>query len=171
MRTHIQRLVAMGAAVITGLSACGGGSSDGGDGQAEGPGTNPPNILFVVMDDVGIDQMAAFGYGGASQFALTAYLATLGRDKVGFSPADNARGLVGGLRGVAERNTMRYYLAIDAYLGSLATAQPQQLERRLATWFDATERYARQLHEVARDDYLRMKRNECRRLLASAARQ
>jgi hypothetical protein len=24
----------------------------------------PPNILFVVMDDVGIDQMAAFGYGG-----------------------------------------------------------------------------------------------------------
>lgn len=26
----------------------------------------PPNILFVVMDDVGIDQMAAFGYGGAT---------------------------------------------------------------------------------------------------------
>jgi arylsulfatase A-like enzyme len=25
---------------------------------------NPPNILFVVMDDVGIDQMEAFGYGG-----------------------------------------------------------------------------------------------------------
>lgn len=24
----------------------------------------PPNILFVVMDDVGIDQMASFGYGG-----------------------------------------------------------------------------------------------------------
>ncbi|MEB2315612.1 MAG: sulfatase-like hydrolase/transferase [Xanthomonadaceae bacterium] len=28
--------------------------------------TPPPNILFVVMDDVGIDQMAAFGYGGAT---------------------------------------------------------------------------------------------------------
>lgn len=24
----------------------------------------PPNILFVIMDDVGIDQMASFGYGG-----------------------------------------------------------------------------------------------------------
>lgn len=24
----------------------------------------PPNIIFVVMDDVGIDQMGAFGYGG-----------------------------------------------------------------------------------------------------------
>jgi len=26
----------------------------------------PPNILFVVMDDVGIDQMKVFGYGGAT---------------------------------------------------------------------------------------------------------
>src|SRR5581483_3744326 len=25
----------------------------------------PPNIVFVVMDDVGIDQMKLFGYGGA----------------------------------------------------------------------------------------------------------
>jgi hypothetical protein len=29
-------------------------------------GGNPPNILFVIMDDVGIDQMAAFGYGGVT---------------------------------------------------------------------------------------------------------
>jgi Protein of unknown function (DUF1566) len=27
--------------------------------------TRPPNILFVIMDDVGIDQMQAFGYGTA----------------------------------------------------------------------------------------------------------
>ncbi len=26
--------------------------------------TNKPNILFVIMDDVGIDQMESFGYGG-----------------------------------------------------------------------------------------------------------
>lgn len=26
----------------------------------------PPNILFIIMDDVGIDQMASFGYGGAT---------------------------------------------------------------------------------------------------------
>ena len=25
-----------------------------------------PNILFFVLDDVGIDQMKAFGYGGAT---------------------------------------------------------------------------------------------------------
>lgn len=29
------------------------------------PGKQPPNILFMVMDDVGIDQMKVFGYGGA----------------------------------------------------------------------------------------------------------
>lgn len=44
------------AAALLLLSSCGGGSG-GGSAQA-------PNILFVIMDDVGIDQMAAFGYGG-----------------------------------------------------------------------------------------------------------
>ena len=27
---------------------------------------DPPNILFFVLDDVGIDQMKVFGYGGAT---------------------------------------------------------------------------------------------------------
>ena len=27
-----------------------------------------PNILFVIMDDVGVDQLALFGYGGYGQF-------------------------------------------------------------------------------------------------------
>lgn len=30
------------------------------------PPDNPPNILFFILDDVGIDQMQSFGYGGAS---------------------------------------------------------------------------------------------------------
>ena len=33
-------------------------------GCSSGDGPAPPNILFVIMDDVGIDQMKAFGYGG-----------------------------------------------------------------------------------------------------------
>lgn len=31
---------------------------------ARNPGAQHPNILFVIMDDVGIDQMRSFGYGG-----------------------------------------------------------------------------------------------------------
>lgn len=30
------------------------------------PGSPRPNILFIIMDDVGIDQMKVFGYGGAT---------------------------------------------------------------------------------------------------------
>jgi hypothetical protein len=33
---------------------------------APGKPAQPPNILFFIMDDVGIDQMAVFGYGGAT---------------------------------------------------------------------------------------------------------
>jgi hypothetical protein len=103
----------------------------------------------------------AFSYGRASNLAMSLYLNTLGRDKVGFTRA--GAGYVGGMRGVAERNTMRYYLAIDAYLDSLAAPAGQRVERRLRAWFDATERYPRQLREVDRDAYLRMKREELHR--------
>jgi len=29
--------------------------------------SSPPNILFIIMDDVGIDQMRVFGYGEDNQ--------------------------------------------------------------------------------------------------------
>jgi hypothetical protein len=109
-----------------------------------------------------------FSYGGASSLAMRLYLATIGHDKVGFTAVGTGQPAhyVQGMRGVMERNTMRYYLAIDAYLASLSAPPPEQLDKRFAGWFDATERYPRQLHEVDRDAYLRMKRNEYRRQLA-----
>jgi hypothetical protein len=105
----------------------------------------------------------AYAYGVAARIAMQGYLSTIGSDKVGFTvTGKNPAGeptYVGGVRGVVERNTMRYYLAIDAYMDA-----PKQLPQRLAAWFDSTERYARQLHEVEREDYLAMKRNEYKRL-------
>jgi hypothetical protein len=92
---------------------------------------------------------------------MQAYLATAGAGKVGFSSSGNA--LIGGMRGVVERNTMRYYLAVDAYLDSAADPSTERVERRLAAWFDATEQYKRQLHEIERDAYLIMKRKEVQR--------
>ena len=68
-----------------------------------------------------------------------------------------------GVRGVVERNTMRYYLAIDAYLGAVDAPAAEQFEKRIQTWFTATERYPRQLHELERDAYLNMKRAEYKR--------
>ena len=103
----------------------------------------------------------AYGYGAAARLAMSAYLGTVGSDKVGFSSAaDGKAGLVGGVRGVVERNTMRYYLAIESYLRAPA---PAQVEQRLADWFDATERHAQQLHEMDKAQYLDMKRKEVKR--------
>ena len=132
----------------------------------EGPYDTSNYRLFVeaVPLDAGHTFMHmgyAFSYGGASSFAMKLYLATIGRNKIGFTRL--ADGYVGGVRGIAERNTMRYYLAIDAYLDSLALPKEQQVEKRIAQWFDATEKYPRQLHEVDRDEYLPMKREEVKR--------
>jgi hypothetical protein len=33
-------------------------------GQSGGAAKQRPNILFIIMDDVGIDQIQIFGYGG-----------------------------------------------------------------------------------------------------------
>ncbi|WDZ97083.1 hypothetical protein Herbaro_04630 [Herbaspirillum sp. WKF16] len=106
----------------------------------------------------------SYSYGMASKLALRAYLMTVGRDKVGFTvtrrDADGQPHYVDGTRATVERNTMRYYLAIDAYLAGLSAPPAQRLEKRLDAWFAATEQYPRQLHEVDREAYLSMKRNE-----------
>lgn len=106
----------------------------------------------------------AYGFGFTARVAMNAYLSTAGSDKVGFSTTgkdnDGKPTYVGGVRGLVERNTMRYYLAIDDYVASPA---PAQLEQRLNNWFDATERYPRQLHEMEKNDYLTMKRDEAKR--------
>ncbi|MDN3920112.1 hypothetical protein [Roseateles violae] len=106
----------------------------------------------------------AYSNGTAARLATSAYLSTLGRNKVGFSiTGHDARGqpiYVGGVQGVAERNAMRYFLAIEVVLDSLSLPPQQRLERRLRDWFAATERHALQLHEMELDEYLAMKRAE-----------
>lgn len=109
----------------------------------------------------------AYAYGQAADWAMHAYLATIGHDKVGFSVvgrrADGRPVLVGGVRGVLERNALRYYLAIEAHLRARMLAPAAQLARSLDDWFAATERFALQLHEVDHDTYVEMKLREVRR--------
>ena len=109
----------------------------------------------------------SYEYGMAGRVAMQAYLATAGQGKVGFTSAgdaaDGQANYIGGVRGVVERNTMRYYLAIDAYLGALSSPPGEQFERRIERWYGATEKFPRQLHEVDRAAYLTMKREEYRR--------
>jgi hypothetical protein len=100
----------------------------------------------------------------AARLAMQTYLGTVGSAKVGFTVtgrrADGQPDYIGGVRGVVERNTMRYYLAIDSFLGAASAAPAAQLEKRLQAWFTAVEQYPRQLHEMDRGQYLEMKRAE-----------
>jgi hypothetical protein len=114
----------------------------------------------------------SYGYGFAGRVAMQGYLATAGADKVGFSTTGkdgNGQPIyIGGVRGAIERNAMRYYLAIDAHLASLNAPPEQQLDKRIQTWFNSTERYARQLHEMDRSTYIAMKHGEYGRQQAAA---
>jgi hypothetical protein len=104
----------------------------------------------------------AINLGG--RLAVKTYLGTVGSNKVGFTVtgtrADGQIDYIGGVRGLIERNTMRYYLAIDSFLGAVDMAPEAQLEHRLQSWFAAVERYPQQLHEVDWEEYLEMKRAE-----------
>ena len=105
--------------------------------------------------------------GLAARLATDAYLATSGRGKVGFSRGD--AGLVGGIQGVAERNTMRYFLAIEAHLAAQQAPEGQRAEQRLRDFFAATERYPRQLREMTQDQYMTLKRRDVQQMRQIAA--
>jgi hypothetical protein len=100
----------------------------------------------------------------AGRLATGVYLQTLGRGKVGFSkeqaeasrPADAH--WVGGVRGIIERNTMRYFMGLSCALQFAGTEAPTQRFAQMAPcWYDDTERYPQQLHEMGRQEYLDMK--------------
>ena len=130
-------------------------------------GTRDHRIVFEAMPagprTTFIHLSYSHAYGSVAAFAMRAYLGTAGASKVGFTvvgrQADGRPVLVGGLRGALERNTMRYFLALetcfDARTGTERTATT---ERRFLEWFAATEQYP-QLHELSLDEYLDLKRS------------
>lgn len=139
---------------------------------ATGPyGTKNYRILLEAVPLEGgrtfIHLSYSYGFGLKARLAMQTYLGTIGSAKVGFTETGKKAGgepeYVGGVRGMIERNTMRYFLAIESYLDSLSVPVEARVEKRLNDWFVAIERYPRQLHEMEREDYLAMKRREIRR--------
>ena len=97
----------------------------------------------------------AYSYrlAGMSKVMMHTYLSTTGANKAGFTDAT-------GMRAATERNAMRYFLAVDAYLSTLSAPENERLHKRLATWFAATEKYPKQLHEMSEREYLAMKEKD-----------
>lgn len=130
--------------------------------------------FLIALELVALDEHRAFMHiryaytqGALARMATSLYFATDGREKVVFTMANEsghgAPQLVRGIRGVLERNTMRYFLAFNAYLNTLDLPAPQRFEASVELWFADTERFPRQLHELSRDDYITMKRSQYRR--------
>ncbi len=93
------------------------------------------------------------------------YLATVGRNKIGFSKdGKNWKGedkFVRGQRGGAERNIVRYLLSIQAYFETFETGpDDQHYDRSLERWFDLTTIHSKQLYEMSKSDYLSIKKRE-----------
>jgi len=107
---------------------------------------------------------SAYEPSAASKLLTTIYLATLARSKVGFSGAPNGPagqgGFVKGEQGLIERNAMRYYLLLKAFLDTQGLPSGHQFEARLDVAYDLMDRYPAQLHEMEKPEYLDVKRRE-----------
>lgn len=108
----------------------------------------------------------AYQYNFLTSISMKTYLATLGSGKVGFSVTgkdDTGKPVyVAGIRGVIERNTVRYFFAIQSYLDTLGRQPGERFLARINEWFALTERFPHQLHELDKKDYLAYKQYEHR---------
>jgi hypothetical protein len=105
-----------------------------------------------------------YSYGALARTAMKTYYKTMARDKKGFSVVDTDKNgdpvYLGGVRGSEERNAVRYYFAIQAYMDSLKIPADQRFEKQISRWYDLTARFPRQLYEMDKGEYLANKRRE-----------
>lgn len=100
-------------------------------------------------------------YGFLARTAFATYLNTLGRSKRGFSREGPTQEPIKGIRGILERNAMRYLLAIAAYLHNEPIgADIAQLIPALKYWHHYTMQYQEQLYDIDWPVYEEMKRKE-----------
>ena len=106
----------------------------------------------------------SYDTGWLARAAVGVYLQTLGRGKVGFTPLPRAVGepvsYIGGVRGVLERNVVRYFIGLQCALTHADAAPGQRFPAMAACWYDAAEQHPLQLHEMERNEYLTMKAHE-----------
>jgi hypothetical protein len=99
-----------------------------------------------------------------TRIAVSTYLHTVGENKVGFTrvavAGQDKTAYVGGMSGVIERNTVRAFMAMQAYLDTVDAPLAGRYSERLQRWFALTDRFRRQLHELGRREYISVKMRE-----------
>jgi hypothetical protein len=116
-----------------------------------------------VPEGTFISVLTSYRASTFSRMATRGYLATLGRDKIGFTIVGGDKEhpeYVRGVRGVVERNAVRYYLALQAYMETRHLPPDKRFAAAADLWFDLTERFHKQLYEMNKAEYLEIKRRE-----------
>jgi V/A-type H+-transporting ATPase subunit D len=110
-------------------------------------GTKEHQIEFEAASISGravVALRSSYEHSAASRLATAVYLATVGRDKVGFSrervSPDGQASFVKGAQGMIERSLMRYYLILKAFLDTQALPDARRFDARLNAVYDLMER-------------------------------
>lgn len=132
----------------------------------EGPfGTKNHKMRFEAVSLQGGRTFVHVSYGYRSAFSTrlmgTIYFATFGRGKAGFTvTGTDSKGnpvYIGGQRGAMERNIVRYFFAIQAFIDTLHYPEENRLSMRISKWYDLSSRFKKQLYEMEKKDYITFK--------------
>ncbi|MFQ6023282.1 MAG: hypothetical protein ACE5NW_11220 [Acidiferrobacterales bacterium] len=100
------------------------------------------------------------------RMATTVYLAMRGHDTVGFSTVGvDDKGYpiyVKGKKAMMERNVMRCYFALRAFMDTQHLTASERFEARISYWFDLAEKYFPKPYDMEREEYVEVKRQERR---------
>lgn len=106
----------------------------------------------------------AYSDSAALRLAGKVYFTTLGYGKVGFTVIGTDQNgqpvYISGPRGAIERNAVRYYLAIQAFMNTLRYPEESRFSMRISEWYNLTGRYSTQLYELDKETYLSRKATE-----------
>lgn len=104
----------------------------------------------------------SYAYGGLASVFMKSYFAIFNRGKVGFSTTGGEGATnpayTTGLRGLNERNVVRYYLALVAHLETLQLPAEQRMEKSLSLWHELAAQYKRQLAPGEKKGYIARKK-------------
>jgi len=107
----------------------------------------------------------SYQYGVMATLMLKGYLATLGRKKVGFTikqyDQEQHPVYVRGIQGIVERNSMRYFLAIQAFLDTVQDDR-SDWQARMNRWYQLSEPFKTQLIEYDDKKYIEYKQPQFR---------
>jgi hypothetical protein len=104
----------------------------------------------------------SYEYGVLTSIFMKSYFAIFGGSKVGFSvtgkDSNNNPVYASGIRGLNERNVVRYYFAILAYMETRHSPVELSFEKSIGRWHDLASQYKKQLTPGEKKDYIARKK-------------